>query len=663
MFQISGPTPYDSTLRPELSLVELLDPSFKNSQQLNAIIDKKLASGRPQFIQREIVVAGESFEVFYHDKELEKCKPGATIIPIIISSDKTQLMVFSSKTAYPVYLTIGNLPKDVHRKPSRCRQILLAYLSSSHHHITNKAAHCCVVTNMFHHCLLTILKPLIKAGIFRITVTSSDGAVQRRHPIFAMYIGDYPEQLLVTCCKNMTCPKCDIDPGDLGESTDPNWPLRNLENVLAALTEVWNSPTAVTRAYKVAGIKPIVHLFWEKLPFVHIFHSITPDILHQLYQGDVWHLVSWLKVAFGLEELNARFTGKEHADICWFLLGLVTRLPLRSSLSPVCLVRTVHTILDFLYLTQYPAHTLTTLELLHGALRRFHQNKAIFIDLNIQDNWCISKLHLWLFGTMDNYDTQYTKQLHIDFTKNVDCATNHKDKFPQMMLWLEHCKKVLRHKAYIKWHFNSSPLLPLPTKPTMQMKLSKWPSINTLCFQHTASLYGANQLQDALVCFIARYCDPTSTDHLVKQAVWHLVLHFNVVHACPEWKDSLGQTVPAHFDTVLVNNRTGEFSRVEGYRVGRMRLIFKIPERAHEDLFPGVIIPGHLAYVEWYSPFIQPDHIHDLIEVKYIHQSCHLIPVCGSTIARDWTSSIVLDLAKDFYVNPFSDLHIYMSLC
>lgn len=121
---------------------------------------------------------------------------------------------------------------------------------------------------------------------------------------------------------------------------------------------------------------------------------------------------------------------------------------------------------------------------------------------------------------------------------------------------------------------------------------------------------------------------------------------------------------------------------MSGYRVGRVWLIFKIPEHAHKDLFPDVIIPGHLAYVEWFSPFTQPDRIHgmykvspsyvgnqdrslrvDVVEVKSIRRSCHLIPVCGSTIPRDWTSSTVLNLSKNFYVNTFSDLHMYMTLC
>lgn len=58
-------------------------------------------------------------ELIILQEAVERDNPGATIIPIIISSDKTQLTVFGNKTAYPVYMTIGNIPKEIRRKPSR----------------------------------------------------------------------------------------------------------------------------------------------------------------------------------------------------------------------------------------------------------------------------------------------------------------------------------------------------------------------------------------------------------------------------------------------------------------------------------------------------------------------------------------------------------------
>ena len=164
-------------------------------------------------------------------------------------------------------MTIGNLPKDVRRKPSRRGQILLAYLPATRlEHITSKTSRRRVLTNLFHKCMAMILKPLAKAGIHGLALTSGDGLTRRGHPIFAMYVGDYPEQLLVTCCKNGTCPQCDIPRNDIGSTTDSNRALRDLEKVLEAVAMVDGPATAFTRACKEAGIKPVRNPFWAELP-------------------------------------------------------------------------------------------------------------------------------------------------------------------------------------------------------------------------------------------------------------------------------------------------------------------------------------------------------------------------------------------------------------
>ncbi|EIW53615.1 uncharacterized protein TRAVEDRAFT_133656 [Trametes versicolor FP-101664 SS1] len=766
------------------NIPELLGLSYKNSRELNTIIDNQLSSGRPRFVRREIVVAGEVFEIFYRDvlqciralyedpefadflvfvpekhyadagntsrvyfdmhtgkwwwetqKQIEKHKPGATIIPIIISSDKTQLTVFGSKTAYPVYMTIGNLPKDIRRKPSRRGQILLAYLPTSRlEHIKNKAARRRTLANLFHACMAHVLAPLKKAGIDGIEVTSGDGVTRRGHPIFAMYVGDYPEQLLVTCCKNGTCPKCDIPRDDIGASTDSARPLRDLKKIMNALDKFdSDTPAAFSKACRDAGIKPVVNPFWKDLPYADVYQSITPDILHQLYQGVIKHIVSWLKSAYGPDELDARcrrlppnhqirlflkgittlqrVTGKEHADICRFLLALIIGLPLPGGISAVRLVRAVRALLDFLYIAQYPAHTSETLELLEDALRRFHTNKEVFVQLGVRQHFKLPKLHsldhyvqsIKLFGTTDNYDTQYTERLHIDFAKDAYRATNHKDEFPQMTTWLERREKILRHAAYVEWRLRRGPRAQCSI--WTRIKITKWPSVKALSLEAAAERYGALYLRDALARFVVQYRNPGLSAAEVEQASLAVSLRFrkipafhklkfalddaqdlgvmdntqDVAHARPERKDKQGRTVPGRFDTVLVNDGTGGFSGVQGYHVAQLRLVFKLPKAACQELFPDVLVPGHLAYVERFTPFTAPDPAHGLykvtrrrdaagarlatvVEVRNIRRSCHLLPVTGAVVPREWTSSTVLESSESFWVNPFSDLHMYMTL-
>ncbi|PIL28221.1 hypothetical protein GSI_09633 [Ganoderma sinense ZZ0214-1] len=455
-------------------VAQLLELSFKTARQLNAIIDKKLPNGRPRFQREEIVVAGEPFEVFFRNileciralygdleftpllllvpekhytdatknervyfdmhigkwwwatqKELEKEKPGATVIPVIISSDKTQLTQFGNKSTYPVYMTIGNLPKDIRSKPSRRGQILLAYLPTTRlQHIKSKAARRRTLANLFHACMARITAPLIAAGLDGIEIASGDGVFRRGHPILAIYVGDYPEQVLVTGCKTGECPKCPIPRDELGDDADMSRPFRDLGKVLDALAAADDGPRAFTRACREAGIKPLHHPFWESLPYTNIYYAITPDILHQLYQGVVKHLVGWLQ--------------------------------------------------------KYRTHHASSLKLLDKALYAFHANKQIFVDLGIRESFRLPKLHsldhyrvaIEMFGTTDNYDTQYSERLHIDFAKEAYRASNCKDELPQMTQWLERREKILRHEKYIDWCLRTQELHPDQSSGTLRSQVS-----------------------------------------------------------------------------------------------------------------------------------------------------------------------------------------------
>ena len=109
------------------------------------------------------------------------------------------------------------------------------------------------------------------------------------------------------------------------------------------------------------------------------------------------------------------------------------------------LVHTVHAVLDFIYLARYPIHTSETLAQMNDALHMFHLNHDIFISLGIHGHFKIPKLHnaghyykfILLYGSADNFNTEFTKRLHIDLVKDAYASTNFKDEFPQMMLWLD----------------------------------------------------------------------------------------------------------------------------------------------------------------------------------------------------------------------------------
>ena len=681
-------------------------------------------------------------------------------MPVIISSDKTQLTDFGGKTAYPVYLTIGNLPKEIRRKPSHHSHTLLAYLPTTQlEHVSNKSARRHMLANLYHSYMGRIFQPLKTAGIEGVQMFRGDGVAFRCHPILACLPTDYQEQVLITGVKNGLCPSCPIPCEEIGEDRK-EYSLRDLHAVLKAHRKADLDPLEFKKACEEAGVKPIYHPFWEQLPYTSIFHSITPDILHQLHQGVIRHLISWITECCSGAEIDARcrrlppnhnirlfmkgistlsrVTGKEHAQMASILLGLIIGIRLPHGCSSSRLLRAVRGLLNFLFLAQYPMHTTETLKLLEDALKQFHDNKDIFVNLSIRKNFNIPKLHflnhylmyIKLFGTTDNCNTKYTERLHIDLAKDAWEATNGKDEFPQMTVWLERHEKIIRHAKYIKWatsgHHRPNPTPRQRANPGIlyrrQLQMTKHPSKNGVRFQNLVHDYGATRFQDALAKFVAGVRDPLLRGAQLQQAAARIRFHFNAVnvyhkikftsydpyvvggpresvvdsiHSHPIRNDKRNREVPARFDTAVINDGTGQETGVAGnltfsihlhllmwysgagYRIGQVRVIFSLPEKAIGELLPlGVVLPQHLAYVEWFSSIPRaPDSNHllyktkrsmkdgirvaSIIPVANIRRSAHLFPDFGPAAPRNWTSPTVLESCETFFVNSTSDRYMY----
>ncbi|KAJ7602777.1 hypothetical protein FB45DRAFT_982068 [Roridomyces roridus] len=746
---------------------EALGLSYSNSRELNDIIDNVMPKGRPVFKRQEIVIGGEAFDVYFrpildcvkalygdpeftqdllftperhfsdanktqrlfHDlhtgkwwwstqKSLEKQTPGATIVPVIISTDKTQVTLFRNKSAYPVYMTIGNIPKEIRRKPSQQAYMIIGYIPTARlEHIKP--------SRIYTTPMRKILAPLRAPGLDGIEMASGDGVVRRCHPILAVFAGDYPEQTLAAGVKAGECPTCPQPRDELGNLEDV-YEVRDLDAVLAALAKAEGNATEFTRACTAAGIKPIHKPFWEDLPFVNIFLSITPDILHQLYQGVIKHVISWVKEAYGAVEIDARcrrlppnhntrlflkgitslsrLSGTEHGQICRILLGLIVDLPLPGGLSPLRLVHAVRAALDFLFHSQFPIHSTITIDKLNSFLKRFHENKSIFITLGIRVHFNIPKLHnishytlfIELFGTLDNFNTETTERLHIDFTKDAYRASNRKDEYLQMTLWIERREKVLRHAKFVRWR-------QIIRHPHLQM--TKWPSVYGVSLTALVNKYGAREFREAFARFVVGFCNPRLTTRQIEHeaanfslpfqslSVYHKIKVWNedpfgrefsndimdVIHARPGYTDKHGRLVGGRFDTVLANEGMGEHMGVKGYRVGQVRVAFTLTNTAWDLVFPvgSPQPPKHLVYVEWFSKFPNsPDPNHgmysisrpsgggptSIIPVENVRRSVHLFPRFGAVAPREWTSANVLERCEKFYLSTWSDRHAYVTM-
>jgi hypothetical protein len=152
---------------------------------------------------------------------------------VIVTSDETQLSQFKGdQKAWPVYLTLGNICKELRRQLSAHAAILLGYLPVSNLECFSESEWSLVGYQMFHYCIGRILQNLKTAGHQGVEMICTDGYIRKVYPILAAYVVDYPEQCLVACTMENCCPLCKVDLKKRGDPltsvyqmTDETWRL------------------------------------------------------------------------------------------------------------------------------------------------------------------------------------------------------------------------------------------------------------------------------------------------------------------------------------------------------------------------------------------------------------------------------------------------------
>jgi hypothetical protein len=124
----------------------------------------------------------------------------------------------------------------------------------------------------------------------------------------------------------------------------------------------------------------------------------------------------------------------------------------------------------------------------------------------------------------------------------------------------------------------------------------------------------------------------------------------------------------------------------QGTRVGRVRVIFTLPEEVHS--ITGVrSAPSNwpkepLVYIEWYSRLEKAAnprngmmyHIKKvttastnkvqgiILPLSHIRQSCMLFPTFPSSVPAHWKTDRILDHASSFYINNWLSKYSYQTI-
>ncbi|KAJ7193265.1 hypothetical protein GGX14DRAFT_593074 [Mycena pura] len=609
--------------------------------------------------------------------KLQKLLPvGATICPVILSSDKTKLSNFrGDQSAWPVYLTIGNISKDIRRQASSHATVLVGYLPVGKFAGYSDKARQAVRYRTFHYCMSIVTRSLIAAGTDGVDMTCADGSVRWIWPILAAYVADYPEQCLVANCMENRCPICKVKPKSRGshEPSDPRNQAETME-LLKEHQSGYKNPSTAAKSkeeYEGIGLRP----------------AFTPDILHQLHKGAFKdHLVKWCTKLIGEKEVDARFRAMPpHPDVRHFKNGISSVSQWTGSeykaMEKVFIsvligaaaeraVGAARAILDFIYYSSLQSHTTATLLGLAGALDDFHRYKDIFITLEarLPPHFNIPKIHsmehyvdlIRLFGSADGFNTESPERLHIDYAKNAYRASNKRDYIIQMTKWLRRQEAVDRFTLYLEWMRNGAykraedlsrlPVTlsddteavvvtrPTPATPSATYQIAKThPSgLSNILAADIIAGHDAGYFLSAVKAYISPHStlipQPFDRFNLYKRLTFVLPSireasrnhSRNIVQATPPVpsRGVRSPPQPACLDFALV--RTGEPNEktdgtaLHGLRVAQVKVLFQLP-RVY-----GLRTAHPLAYVEWYTPFSTPDPISGLYTVKRSTRNNHI---------------------------------------
>ncbi|KAI0282932.1 hypothetical protein BC826DRAFT_1093882 [Russula brevipes] len=637
---------------------------------------------------------GEAWTADWWWETQAKLPIGATVAPVIISTDKTRLTNLSGdQTAWPM----NHLPEGVHSVE---------------------------IYRLFHHCMHRIFQPMEESGRHGIDVVCGDGVVRRVYPILSSYIADYPEQCLVACCMENRCPCCTVLHDERG--TPLHSALRQPDSTLITLRGHGAGDPVAKQAFDAEGLRAIYNPFWAELPHCTYSHaslrisctnytreyftaSLTLGELDAHFKAIPGHL-GLRHFKHGISGIS-QWTRKEHKAMEMVFLGAI------AGAVDKRVVLIARSIMDFIYYAQLQTHSAQTIANLEHSLADFHANKTSLIDLGVRRHFNIPKVHnvshyadsIHSRGSLDVYNTEASERLHIDYAKDAYRASNRRDYVSQMTRWLQRREVMHTHSAFISCdqdcgdseepvaeYGRGSTDKPSASSVTVDSyyiaKKSPYPGLHP---GEIERVYNITGFLPTLTSFLRARCGrpsvlPTANDRfdcfnqvgiLLPTQPWVASSPQNtktIVRATPS-RQSKNPRTPvmqtAQFDPAFVlEDPATESVPNPGppVRIARIHIIFRLPPHLdHSE-------PPHPhAFVKWYThlgpvdPTTGMHHVSRatrnrqphtaVICITQVLRGCHLIPHFPRNIDREWTHENSLDVGTRFFVNPYINLSTFVA--
>ena len=340
----------------------------------------------------------------------DRVPEGGTLVPLLFGSDKTHLTNFSGdKAAWPLYMTLGNINKDIRRQSSKRAWVLVALLP-----VPPKKPGSGEIHMTWHTAINKVLEPIKDVDLDGpgYSWDCADGQVRRCYPIVAAWIADYMEYVVLARLIGGFCPVCEIPKDAMGHESGilrtGDYPRRDKLRYQRALE------SGDPQCLKDYGLQSEVNPLWD-FAACDPYHLWQPDILHLLNLGIVKTTMEWvigyMEDRGLLDRFNVRFKsmapypgfarfkrsytevsswqGKEMRTMMKFLLAITGPLLAERIKTVKCeeakALRCVRSLCELHLVVGQWSHSEYTLGLLQNLLQEFYVSKSAFRDQRATD--------------------------------------------------------------------------------------------------------------------------------------------------------------------------------------------------------------------------------------------------------------------------------------
>jgi hypothetical protein len=330
---------------------------------------------------------------------------GGTLIPVIIRTDVTMLTTHQgNQKAWPAYVLILSLHSLICSKSSHHTWLLLALLPLPSFVEKSKLIKGLLGCRLYHRSMEKVLEGLQEPGLHSLLQPDLNSHIRNTFPLFAVHIADNPEQVLISCSLKKQSPITTAMYKDLDSRKQfPVWTrdmiLCQIKRATSAGNEGESLATFSWHCTKM-HLNSVTQPFWKKLPFADPSVFLVSDILHQLHKFFLDHPFKWFQTLVGRAELDKRisavqhivrlkhfhggishitqWTGTEHQQLQKIIIACCTGA---QNVTPKAM-QVLRSLVDTIYIAQYPDHTPETVQYLLDAISTFHMNKSEIVELH-----------------------------------------------------------------------------------------------------------------------------------------------------------------------------------------------------------------------------------------------------------------------------------------